>query len=107
MGHGNADKVILAAPGLDISAGAWQVLVLMARAAKDGREPQLYWAGLGWLEMHMASPTKNAQHQRVKRYIDELKGAGLITSTGHRRGHNLVYQLHLPHPLEPVDNGWT
>jgi len=103
MGHRNMDRIMLAQPCLDLPAQTRYCLLLMGRLAHD--EAPLYWGGVSWLQLNMGYSQGPSGRREVMRHLKRLERDGYITRTPKRRGHRVVYELHLPGGYPPVDDG--
>jgi hypothetical protein len=104
MGNRNVDRLILALPPItDIPPTTWRCLLLMAKAAHD--DTQLYWAGTGFLVIHLGYSTGASGRRAVMRHLAILESAGYISRTSKTRGHRRIYELHLGDPLGHLSTG--
>jgi len=100
MGNRNVERVLWAHPPItDVPASARWCLVLMAKAAHD--DSQLYWAGVGWLQLRMGYPDGPGGRRTIMHYLTALEAAGYVRRTDKRKGKRVVYELHLPDMLPP------
>ena len=88
------ERCLWAHPPLEISHGAWHLLVLMAKRSHDD-EPY-YYGGISHLMLNMPGLSVEAKRRAVMRHLKELQDAGLVKPTDRREGHRSVYELHLP-----------
>jgi DNA-binding transcriptional ArsR family regulator len=69
-------------------------MLLMAKAAHD--DTQLYYGGIGWLQLQMGYPDGPGGRRTIMHYITRLEAAGYVVRTNKRQGKRVIYELRLP-----------
>src|SRR5215831_13240796 len=103
MGNRNLERCLLCTPAItDIPARTLHCLLLMAKVAHD--DAPLYWGGMTWLGMRLGYQPGPIARRETMRHLATLERAGYISRTSKRHGRRVVYELHLPTLVGPVDN---
>lgn len=104
MGNRNVERVLFARPPLTTVpwASLW-CLCLMAKTAHD--DTQLYYGGVGWLQLQMGYTDGPSGRRAVMRHLVILETAGYVRRTDKRQGHRAIYELRIPGLVRPPSTG--